>query len=61
VVDFIDYHGWFTGNVADIAIVVSAALLIVRAVVISHRERHAAPAPREKRDEPAGGGSAEAA
>jgi signal peptidase II len=61
VVDFIDYQGWFTGNVADIAIVVSAALLIVRAGVISHRERRAAPAPREKRDEPAGGGSAKAA
>jgi len=61
VVDFIDYHGWFTGNVADIAIVLSAALLIVRATVISHRERRAALAPRENRDEPAGGGSAEAA
>jgi signal peptidase II len=61
VVDFIDYHGWFTGNVADIAIVVSAALLIVRAAVISRRERRAALAPRENRDEPAGGGSAEAA
>jgi signal peptidase II len=24
VVDFIDYHGWFIGNVADIAIVASA-------------------------------------
>jgi signal peptidase II len=61
VVDFIDYHRWFTGNVADIAIVVSAALLIVRAGVISRRERRAARAPREARDEPAGGDPAEAA
>ena len=61
VVDFIDYHGWFTGNVADIAIVVSAALLIVRAAVISHRERRAALAPRPARDEPAGGDPAKAA
>jgi signal peptidase II len=61
VVDFIDYHGWFTGNVADIAIVVSAALLIVRAGVISRREWRAALAPREGRDEPAGGDPAKAA
>jgi signal peptidase II len=61
VVDFIDYHGWFTGNVADIAIVVSAALLIIRAGVISHREKQAAQARRRAPDEPAGGGSAEAA
>ncbi|HEX6853917.1 MAG TPA: signal peptidase II [Streptosporangiaceae bacterium] len=61
VVDFIDYHGWFTGNVADIAIVVSAALLIVRAGVISRRERRAAQAPREARDDPAGGDPAKAA
>jgi len=60
VVDFIDYHGWFTGNVADIAIVVSAALLIVRAAVISHRERRAALAPRPARDDPAGGDPAKA-
>jgi signal peptidase II len=32
VVDFIDYHGWFIGNVADIAIVASAGLLIARAM-----------------------------
>jgi hypothetical protein len=47
--------------VADIAIVVSAALLIVRAVVISHRERRAALAPREAQDDPAGGDPAKAA
>jgi signal peptidase II len=61
VVDFIDYHGWFTGNVADIAIVVSAALLIVRAGFISHRERRAALAPHPARDDPAGGDPAKAA
>jgi signal peptidase II len=54
VVDFIDYHGWFTGNVADIAIVVSAALLIVRAIVISNRERRAALAPRPAQDDKGG-------
>lgn len=32
VVDFIDYHGWFIGNVADIAIVAGAGILIVRAM-----------------------------
>jgi signal peptidase II len=61
VVDFIDYHGWFTGNVADIAIVASATLLIVRASVISRRERRTAPAPDRAPDKPAGGGSAAAA
>lgn len=30
VVDFIDYHGWFIGNVADIAIVASGCILIIR-------------------------------
>jgi signal peptidase II len=29
VVDFIDYFGWFIGNVADIAIVVAAGLVIL--------------------------------
>jgi signal peptidase II len=29
VVDFIDYNGWFVGNVADIALTVGAVLLIV--------------------------------
>jgi signal peptidase II len=38
VVDFIDYHGWFIGNVADIAIVASVAILIVRAVTDPARE-----------------------
>jgi len=29
VVDFIDYNGWFVGNVADIALVVGAGLVVV--------------------------------
>lgn len=29
VVDFLDYNGWFVGNVADIALTVGAVLLIV--------------------------------
>jgi len=45
VVDFIDYHGWFIGNVADIAIVASAALLFARAITSSGRE----PAPSATR------------
>lgn len=32
VVDFIDYFGWFVGNVADIAIVVGAALVALWSV-----------------------------
>lgn len=31
VVDFIDYFGWFVGNVADIAIVVAAGIIMVLA------------------------------
>jgi signal peptidase II len=43
VVDFIDYFGWFVGNVADIAIVVAAGLIMVltlRGIPLS------GPAPR---------------
>jgi signal peptidase II len=29
VVDFLDYNGWFVGNVADIALTVGAVLLVV--------------------------------
>jgi signal peptidase II len=29
VVDFIDYNGWFVGNVADIALVGGAILLVL--------------------------------
>ena len=47
VVDFIDYNGWFIGNVADIAIVVAAGvvmLLSYRGVTVAgpvHRPEHA--------------------
>jgi signal peptidase II len=43
VVDFIDYHGWFIGNVADIAIVAGAGLLIVRAITPLDRRRERLP------------------
>lgn len=33
VVDFINYNGWFVGNVADIAIVLAAVLIAVLALV----------------------------
>lgn len=33
VVDFIDYFGWFVGNVADIAIVAAAGLIMLLSVV----------------------------
>lgn len=49
VVDFIDYHGWFIGNVADIAVVAGAAILILRALTASGRARRIA------RPEQAGG------
>ncbi|MET0235781.1 MAG: signal peptidase II [Kibdelosporangium sp.] len=32
VVDFIDYNGWFVGNVADIALFAGALLLVVQAL-----------------------------
>ncbi|WP_345205573.1 signal peptidase II [Fodinibacter luteus] len=47
VVDFIDYFGWFVGNVADIAIVVGAGIIMVlayRGTSIAgpvHRAEHA--------------------
>lgn len=31
VVDFIDYNGWFVGNVADLALTLAAVLLVLRA------------------------------
>lgn len=43
VVDFIDYHGLFIGNVADIAIVAGAGLLIVWATTTRDREQPAEP------------------
>jgi signal peptidase II len=39
VVDFIDYHGWFVGNVADIAIVASACILFIRAMTDTGMKR----------------------
>lgn len=45
VVDFIDYHGWFVGDVADIAIVAGAGLLILRATADHGPRSAAAPVP----------------
>ena len=54
VVDFLDYNGWFIGNVADIWIVGAALLIILLAVlgvgVDGRREEEAGtgrPEPRE--------------
>ncbi len=43
VVDFLDYNGWFIGNVADIAIVAAAGLIVVlsvRGIGIDGRREH---------------------
>ncbi len=48
VVDFIDYAGFFVGNVADISLVVGGALIVVlylRGVGIDGRRGDADPAP----------------
>ncbi len=48
VVDFIDYNGWFIGNVADIALTVGAVILVLATVFVRDEE------PVETRgDEPA--------
>jgi signal peptidase II len=55
VVDFIAYAHWFVGNVADIAIVVAAVMVVILAATGVHldgtRDTHAGP---EVDDEPAG-------
>ncbi|GAA1733055.1 signal peptidase II [Isoptericola hypogeus] len=59
VVDFIDYAGFFVGNVADIAIVVAAVLIVVltfRGIGLDGR-RHADDQP-EAGDVPAASGEA---
>jgi signal peptidase II len=49
VVDFIDYFGWFVGNVADVAIVVAAGIIMVLAFTGTsiagpvHHAEHAEP------------------
>jgi signal peptidase II len=55
VVDFIGYWNWFTGNVADIAIVVAAVMLALLSLMgvgldgtrESHRTREKGPDPAE--------------
>lgn len=70
VVDFINYNGWFVGNIADIAIVLSAAGIAVlsftgigvdgqRAAATKGDDapsegKHAAPAEDDDGDEPTG-------
>ena len=70
VVDFINYNGWFVGNIADIAIVLSAAGIAVlsftgigvdgqRAAATKDDDappegKHAAPAEDDDGDEPTG-------
>lgn len=46
VVDFIDYNGWFVGNVADIALTFGAVL----AFVLTARQKEPADEPVETRD-----------
>jgi signal peptidase II len=46
VVDFIDYNGWFVGNVADIALTFGALL----AIVLTARQKEPAEAEAEARD-----------
>jgi signal peptidase II len=52
VVDFIAYGNWFVGNVADIAIVVAAALVVLQTIrgvrLDGTRERRAAAAADEQ-------------
>jgi len=54
VVDFINYNGWFIGNVADIAIVSAAALIGILAMigrgVDGARETRETREPRETRE-----------
>ncbi|CCH30985.1 signal peptidase II [Actinosynnema sp. NPDC047251] len=50
VVDFIDYNGWFVGNVADIALTVGAVLLILFG--IADPEDDPTPAAAAERSEP---------
>lgn len=45
VVDFIDYHQWFIGNVADIAIVAGVGILVLRAAAAGRGHRAGAAPP----------------
>lgn len=44
IVDFLDYAGFFVGNVADIALVGGAIVLVLASVIGAPREGHAAMA-----------------
>lgn len=48
VVDFIDYNGWFVGNIADIALVTGAALLLLTTLKNDQpNQSEGAPAPEK--------------
>ncbi|AVG23493.1 lipoprotein signal peptidase [Pontimonas salivibrio] len=47
IVDFLDYAGFFVGNVADIALVGGAIVLVLASVIGAPREGHAALAAAE--------------
>ncbi len=51
VVDFIDYNGWFVGNVADIALVGGAALLILLELTTRKEEQPAGDHPAEQQEQ----------
>ena len=52
VVDFIDYNGWFVGNVADIALVTGAGLLMLQSVLGRDLEgRRAGPRESGRRED----------
>ena len=59
VVDFIDLQWFPIFNIADMAINVGAALLILGSVLSARQERHTAQQPRDghEQQEPAGGGA----
>jgi len=59
VVDFIDWFGWFVGNVADIAIVVAAGLIMLLSILgirLDGSREHAHASPEPSHDEAPGPG-----
>ncbi|GAA1971076.1 signal peptidase II [Amycolatopsis minnesotensis] len=54
VVDFIDYNGWFVGNVADIALTVGAVCIVVLTMRGTEMDGRRRPAASRNDDPPAG-------
>lgn len=50
VVDFIDYNGWFVGNVADIALTFGAVLAVILTATQKEPADEATDEPAESRD-----------